>query len=257
VWTEASLLDSVMTAIGGVRPLHLLRQVEVESRRVDAIAILGDRRIAIEAKVSRADFGRESDEKRAPSWRATHGCVYLCPPGLIEADDLPSGWGLWWALSPTRIRVVEDPRWHEPDLPALDALSTSLARRTAALEDRVRVAEAHLDPTAALVAAGDEAQRLSGLLATRDAAVARERARAEDAAEQVLAALGPQRCADCDEVVTYTRTGAWRHPDAEREARCERSRAEQERQRRARATGAEYLSVKAPRVMPAGVSAPC
>src|SRR5690606_5615505 len=52
-------------------------------------------RTAVEIKVSRADFRRETEEKRR-AWRAiTNRFVYAAPVGLISRDELPAGCGLW------------------------------------------------------------------------------------------------------------------------------------------------------------------
>lgn len=257
MWSEATLLDAVVAHFGATQPIHLLRQVEVENRRIDGILAVGDKRVGIEAKTSRADFRNESDAKREPTERATNESVYLCPPGLIEEGDLPYGWGLWWAIGPASIRVVRQPSWRGSWLRSADALATSLLRRAAATERRVRVAERVSDPVGALVAAEEEVQRLEGLLAQHRAAVAREKARAQDAAEQVLALAGEQVCSTCESPIVYTRVGKWRHVDRSWDGMCEARRSELERRRRKALTGAEYVGVPAPRIVPAGVPTDC
>ena len=254
MWTEETLLDAATAAIGAQRPLHVLREVEVEDRRIDAIFVVGDKRVGVEAKVSRTSFRSETDAKRKPTERACNGCVYLSPPGVIEPRDLPWGWGLWHVTGPASIKVVQKPLWHGVHPFAADPLANYLARRLADVERRVRAAERSDDPTAALVAVDAEVQRLQGLLANRDATVARERARAQDAAEQVAAMMGRQKCADCGGGIAYSRTGAWRHDDRQQEAVCERQRAADERARREAETGCAYGAVPAPRVLPAHLS---
>lgn len=254
MWTEDTLLDAATVSIGSRQPLHVLREVEVEDRRIDAVFVVGDKRVGVEAKATRQSFRAESDAKRQPTERACNGCVYLSPPGVVEPRDLPYGWGLWHAVGPASIKVVVKPLWHGVHPFAVDHLATYLARRLADVERRVRVAERTGDPAGALVGVDREIERLQGVLATRDAAVARERARAQDAAEQVAALLGEQVCSACGAPITYSRTGAWRHDDRQQEASCERLRADEEKARREAATGCEYVAVSAPRVVPAQLS---
>lgn len=70
-------------------------------RRIDALMFgsltkHGDyQRTAVEIKVSRSDFKRETEEKRAPWLRVVHRFVYLVPEGLIRAEEVPEGLGLW------------------------------------------------------------------------------------------------------------------------------------------------------------------
>jgi len=55
-----------------------------------------DGSIVVEVKVSRADYlaDRKKDHRQTGglgNWR-----YFLCPEGLIQADELPPGWGLIW-----------------------------------------------------------------------------------------------------------------------------------------------------------------
>lgn len=66
------------------------------TRRIDVLMVHRQQRTAIEIKVTRADFRRETEEKRR-AWRAiTHRFVYACPPGIIRPEEVPDGIGLWW-----------------------------------------------------------------------------------------------------------------------------------------------------------------
>lgn len=72
-------------------------------RRIDALVIDamgkdgGYRRTAVEVKVTRADFFRDTEDKRRP-WRDhTHRFYYLTPTGLVQPDEVPLGCGLWEA----------------------------------------------------------------------------------------------------------------------------------------------------------------
>lgn len=65
-------------------------------RRIDALMLGAKGRLtAIEIKVTRADFRRDTPAK-IRAWReVTHNFVYATPPGLITPDELPAGCGLW------------------------------------------------------------------------------------------------------------------------------------------------------------------
>ena len=59
-------------------------------RRIDGLMFDGGAtRTAIEVKISRADFLRESEEKRRPWRKITHRFVYATPVGLLKAGGDP------------------------------------------------------------------------------------------------------------------------------------------------------------------------
>lgn len=64
-------------------------------RRIDALIFEGDKRTAVEIKISRADFKRDTLAKRSAWMRHTDRFVYLVPQGLITVDEVPEGCGLW------------------------------------------------------------------------------------------------------------------------------------------------------------------
>lgn len=51
-------------------------------------------RIALEVKVTRADFKRDTDEKRAAWFSVADRFAYVAPKGLIKREELPPGCGL-------------------------------------------------------------------------------------------------------------------------------------------------------------------
>lgn len=53
----------------------------------------------IECKISRADFFRDSKKffRNHSFLGMGQQRYYLCPPGVIEDSEMPSGWGLLWA----------------------------------------------------------------------------------------------------------------------------------------------------------------
>lgn len=67
----------------------------IPRRRIDALVLASGGITAVEIKVSRADFKRETEEKRR-AWRAiTNRFVYAAPIGLLRPDEIPAGCGLW------------------------------------------------------------------------------------------------------------------------------------------------------------------
>lgn len=67
----------------------------IPRRRIDALILASTGSTAVEIKVTRADFRRETDEKRR-AWRAiTNRFVYLVPKGLVTPDEVADGCGLW------------------------------------------------------------------------------------------------------------------------------------------------------------------
>lgn len=73
-------------------------------RRIDALIIASTGTTAVEVKVTRADFRRETEAKRR-AWRAiTNRFVYLVPVGLVAPEEVADGCGLW----------VFDPAEHGP-----------------------------------------------------------------------------------------------------------------------------------------------
>lgn len=64
-------------------------------RRIDALMIKNKVRTAIEVKVTRSDFMRETQRKRQVWQDLCHRFVYAVPEGLIRPDEVPDGIGLW------------------------------------------------------------------------------------------------------------------------------------------------------------------
>jgi hypothetical protein len=64
----------------------------------DAIGWRDGLSILIECKVDRADFLADKKKRfrRDPAMGMGDWRFFMCPPGVIEIDDLPEGWGLLW-----------------------------------------------------------------------------------------------------------------------------------------------------------------
>lgn len=70
-------------------------RASVPQRRIDALILASTGITAVEIKVSRADFKRDTDEKRR-AWRAvTNRFIYLVPKGLVTPAEVAPGCGLW------------------------------------------------------------------------------------------------------------------------------------------------------------------
>jgi len=65
----------------------------------DAIGWRGEVSILVECKTSRADFlaDRKKPFRIRPELGMGDWRLYLCPPQIIQIDDLPAGHGLLWA----------------------------------------------------------------------------------------------------------------------------------------------------------------
>ena len=62
--------------------------------RVDCVGYRQQCAVLIEAKISRADFLADKNKPERVSGGIGTYRFYLTPPGLLTAQDLPSGWGL-------------------------------------------------------------------------------------------------------------------------------------------------------------------
>lgn len=65
------------------------------SRRIDYLIFEGQTITAVEMKISKADFRRDTEEKRAAWKSVTNRFAYLTPKGLLTVEEIPEGCGLW------------------------------------------------------------------------------------------------------------------------------------------------------------------
>ncbi len=119
----------------GIHPFHKGQYSVCELERVgecpDAFAWGGSSTQLIEVKVSRNDF--LSDKKKLWRQRPEIGIgrfrSYLCPEGLISADELPEAWGLLYADDNGKIIEVVKAE-HQPSNQMEEInLITSILRR--------------------------------------------------------------------------------------------------------------------------------
>lgn len=109
------------------------------TRRIDALMLDGGTcRTAIEVKISRADFLRETPEKRGAWERVTDRFVYACPAGLIEADEVPEHCGLWWIGSDQSVVIKSKARKNRAVEPLPHQLTVAVAYRLKRFEREVR-----------------------------------------------------------------------------------------------------------------------
>lgn len=280
-WTAGQVIDVLRHAYGLATDRHLsteewalLTEVQLRSKRVgyggrehegwwgntrsiDVLLVrnwhsgVGHRRIAVEVKVSRADYRNETDAKRQPAEESAHQTYYAAPAGIIDPATLPPGWGLievyrdaeacaagkGWDLGglgvPAKVRKRPVERTPVCDL---DYLAAAGFRRASRAEERIRRGE---DDVAKVPGLEAEVNRLLGQLARRDEALARARTEAREWASRALAIEGMQECADCAQPIRYVRR-EWRHVNPLDDAPCTDKRAEADRLDRERRYGARY-----------------
>lgn len=91
LWRDAEANMHVLEAFAG-RPAY--RRIDVLLMRTSNVKPVPFERIAVEIKITRADFRRDTPEKRAPWQAVAHRFAYATPPGLVSQDEVPEGCGL-------------------------------------------------------------------------------------------------------------------------------------------------------------------
>lgn len=77
------------------------------SRRIDYLIFEGKTVTAVEMKTSKADFRRDTEEKRQAWRKVTNRFIYLTPEGLLKPEDIPPGCGLWEVTNLGKIVTVK------------------------------------------------------------------------------------------------------------------------------------------------------
>lgn len=94
---------------------------------------------AFEVKVSMADF--RADLANARKVRASRDIAeaawYCTPAGLVQAEQLPAGFGLVWESAPGKFDVIKRPKRKKGFLPHQDTLMTLVRRRAMLPEGEV------------------------------------------------------------------------------------------------------------------------
>lgn len=127
--------DLVKCAAKWLAKKHSVVITEMSSGAIEEPDALGFRHgftTLVECKASRADFhaDRQKGERRMGDWR-----YYMTPVGLIDADDIPDGWGLLYAngRGVQVIRAVDESvGTNEKDLRGEQTLLVSCLRRIGA-----------------------------------------------------------------------------------------------------------------------------
>lgn len=124
---------------------------EIPYRRIDALMVGAKnkagvhQRTAVEIKISRADFRRDTLEK-VRTWQSlSHRFIYLVPANLIKPEELlDPAMGLWWwhagdENSPGTIEIVKTAKTNLKASESLpEELQTRLMWRLAVAEQKVR-----------------------------------------------------------------------------------------------------------------------
>lgn len=221
-------------------------------------------RIAIEVKVSRGDFLRETASKRG-AWEAlAHRFAYCVPRGMLRPEEIPSG---CWLIevdaepctsqsgpaharhTPTRVH------WHPKvkgarRTPAVfpTELAVHLARQASRAQETLRAGEGS-------AAAAATEQRLAKALARVHVLEGREYANRErvQQALTLVAPLSKQVCADCGApihpvVPAGYGTPGWKHRTNRQDNECMAARVERAGQQPERRYSGSFYSVE-PRVL--------
>ncbi|MDV2477219.1 hypothetical protein F8M49_21100 [Rhodococcus zopfii] len=100
------------------------------ARRIDGLLFGGGQsRTAIEVKISRADYQRETDAKRR-MWRTiTNRFVYATPAGLLQPDEIPDGCGLWEIDPDGRVTITKRAKANRNPEPIPHQVLVALAYR--------------------------------------------------------------------------------------------------------------------------------
>lgn len=260
-WTEALVVERLRAyyatfdeGYGQTGTHALLTQVPVSGRIIDVLVLASDppNRVAIEVKVSRADYRSETDAKRAASWQIAHRCLYAAPAGLIDPATLPDGWGLFEVHETADAVLVEQGREHPPTV-GMDPVTHMALRRCAAAEDAIRLG----DTTPAEVARlRYESDSLHGMVQRAKSTARRQTALAKQARSQLLAMLGGEHhCADCEEQVTWQESQQWTHTNPGHDRPCHAIRAAADKRRKEAETGAWYGWGFAPPIEPQAIRA--
>lgn len=71
-----------------------LRRIDYLLMRISRRSQPRHERIALEVKVTRSDFKRDTDAKRAAWFSVADRFAYVAPAGMIQPEELPAGCGL-------------------------------------------------------------------------------------------------------------------------------------------------------------------
>lgn len=99
----------------------------------DALGFTNLHSVLVECKISRSDFLADAKKvfRREPNRGMGNFRFYLCPAGLIKAEEVPAPWGLVYAY-PSRARQVKKAIFCESNPKHERAILLAIARRAQA-----------------------------------------------------------------------------------------------------------------------------
>lgn len=183
--------------------------------RIDCLAVRawsgmpkGHERVAIEIKVSKADYASEMKSgKWQHFYRLCHRFAFAVPYGLISVDDVPAECGLIEITGSGARWTRQAPR-HEPeDLP--EGVFAEVVRRLSRHEERLRRGDVD-DPAAEIARLRLEVQRLEAQRRSADDRINKYR----EQVHRVLQDLGSAAICECSRPIKYHRgRKTWLHTD--------------------------------------------
>lgn len=252
-----SIKPHAVDKVNGARPAFY----DLNERTIDVMLVRnwaggrqGHERLALEVKVSRGDYQRETAAKRAPAEASAHRVAYIVPAGLIEAREVPPDWGLLYVHpepqdNGKRLQWVRGAPRRVPTCD-MDYLVSAFARRASRAEEKIRRGEGE---GARIAALEGEVASLQERLGRAEGRVRREKARAAIAIGEAFGSE-PQVCADCREPIRWARArSTWEHKDPTQHLRCRSEREDADRRRKEATYGARYTYGQAGPVEPLSV----
>lgn len=119
-----------------------VRRIDFLLMRISRSSKPRHERIALEVKVSRADFKRDTDDKRRAWFSVADRFAYVAPKDLIKPEEVPAGCGLLEYEDsygyPTLKWKVLAPRKEEPPVPFSNQFFAYLLGRASRAEEKLR-----------------------------------------------------------------------------------------------------------------------
>ena len=121
-----------------------LRRIDYLLMRISRRSQPRHERIALEVKVTRSDFKRDTDAKRAAWFAVADRFAYVAPAGMIQPEELPAGCGLM-EYNPEAVFGSDVLKWKvlapkkaEPPIPFDTQFFAYLFGRASRAEDALR-----------------------------------------------------------------------------------------------------------------------
>lgn len=121
-----------------------VRRIDFLLMRISRSSKPRHERIALEVKVSRADFKRDTDDKRRAWFSVADRFAYVVPKGLISKDEVPEGCGLI-EFDDSRLTATNQLSWtviapkrEQPPIPFSNQFFAYLLGRASRAEEKLR-----------------------------------------------------------------------------------------------------------------------